>query len=108
MVEIDASSIRDEASFHRAFKDAFRFPDFYGNNLNAWIDCMSYLDNPTAGMSSVHVERGQTLCVLVSNASGFKLRCPELFLAMHECAAFVNWHCVQAGDRPLIALAMHD
>ena len=28
------------------------FPGFYDRNMNAWIDCMSYIDELGAGMNS--------------------------------------------------------
>jgi hypothetical protein len=55
LVRIDATSIRDWNSFHAVFKQAMGFPDFYGANMDAWIDCMSYLDDPAAGMTAQHV-----------------------------------------------------
>jgi len=33
-------------------------PGFYRRNMNAWNDCMTYLDDPDSGMSSVTVEKG--------------------------------------------------
>ena len=44
MVKIDCSLIKDWESFHQCFREGFGFPAFYGNNMNAWIDCMSSLD----------------------------------------------------------------
>jgi len=107
MIRIDANSITDSDSFHSVFASAFGFPSFYGRNMNAWIDCMSYLDDLEAEMSSVHVTSGQVLPLVIENAHAFKVRCPELFSALIECAAFVNWRCIQAGRAPLLALALH-
>lgn len=61
LVRIDAALINDEESFHTVFSDALGFPHFYGCNMNAWIDCMAYLDDPAAAMSSIHIAPGQTL-----------------------------------------------
>jgi RNAse (barnase) inhibitor barstar len=36
-VKINTKQITDWASFHQVCKEAFGFPDFYGNNMNAWI-----------------------------------------------------------------------
>jgi RNAse (barnase) inhibitor barstar len=111
MVRIDATRIVDWPSFHAVFAEAFGFPDFYGNNMNAWIDCLSYLDDPVAGMTSVHIGKGQVLALVVEHAADFKLRCPEQFSALVECAAFVNWRVMEQEGQfigvPLLALAMH-
>lgn len=42
-VRLNTNQITDWASFHLVCKEAFGFPEFYGANMNAWIDCMSYL-----------------------------------------------------------------
>jgi len=82
MVRIDASLILDWGSFHDVFAEAFGFPSFYGRNMDAWIDCLTYLDDPKAGMTSVHVSKGEILTLLVDGASGLKKRCPEQFSAL--------------------------
>jgi len=40
-VRVDATHIRDWDNFHDVFADAFGFPDFYGRNMDAWVDCMT-------------------------------------------------------------------
>ncbi|KQR07962.1 barstar family protein [Xanthomonas arboricola] len=107
MLRIDANSIVDSESFHSVFASAFGFPAFYGNNMDAWIDCLSYLDDPSAEMTTIHVQSGQALSLVVDNSAGFKARCPELFTAFLECAAFVNWGCIETGDAPVLAVALH-
>lgn len=104
-VTVDGAAILDESSFHKVFSDAMGFPGFYGNNLNAWIDCMSYLDDPQSDMSTFHVESGETLIIVVTNAAQFKMNCPDLWLAFLECVAFVNWRCLEQGDRAILAVS---
>ena len=105
MVRIDASGIRDWESFHDVFAKAFGFPDFYGHNMDAWIDCLSSLDEPSAGMTSVHVARGATLTLVVEGAESFKSCCPEQFQVLLECTGFVNWRLADNGEPVLLALA---
>ncbi|MGH8438001.1 MAG: hypothetical protein ACRERW_02885 [Pseudomonas sp.] len=62
------------------------------------------LDDLRAEMSSIHIQRGQTLSLVIDNVQSFKHRCPEQFEALVECAAFVNWRVVTGGT-PLLALA---
>jgi RNAse (barnase) inhibitor barstar len=54
-VQIAGSKITDWDSFHDLFAEVFGFPGFYGRNMNAWNDCMTYLAVPEEGMTSVHV-----------------------------------------------------
>ena len=106
-MRIDANEIVDAESFHSVFAAALGFPAFYGRNMDAWIDCLSYLDDPNAGMTSIHVQPGQILSLVIDHAADFKARCPELFVALIECAAFVNWRCVETGNAPVLAVAFN-
>lgn len=105
MIQIDGDSITDWDSFHSVFAKAFGFPEFYGRNMNAWIDCMTYLDDPKAGMSTVHVKSGEVLVLQINNAAGLKKRCPEEFEAIVECSAFVNWRRTETGEPGVLALS---
>jgi RNAse (barnase) inhibitor barstar len=105
IVRIDAAKITDADSFHSEFATAFGFPAYYGRNLDAWVDCLTCLDDPTAGMTKVNVLPGQILTLVLENADGFKGRCPDLFTAFLECSAFVNWRRVEVGQAPVLALA---
>lgn len=107
MVRIDANLIVDHGTFHRVFAEAFGFPAYYGHNMNAWIDCLGYLDVPSGGMCSVQVTPGQTLALVIDDASSFRERCPAVFEAFVECLAVVNWRRVEDNRPPLITLAMH-
>lgn len=104
MVRINADKITDFQTFHTVFAEAFGFPDFYGKNMNAWIDCLTYLDEPDAEMSTVHVLSGQSLTLVIDNAKSFKERCPDIFMALVECSAFVNWRRIEVGNSSVLAL----
>jgi hypothetical protein len=84
------------------------FPEFYGRNMNAWVDCMTCLDDPGSGMSKVHAAKGSVLTLLLGHAKELRSRCPELFQAIEECAAFVNWRRIEQGHSAVMALAYYD
>ncbi len=104
-VSIDCNNIMDWGSFHDEFARVFGFPDFYGRNMNAWIDCMTYLDDAEAGMSAVTCLLGSVVTLELENVKGFKDRCPEQYAAIVECSAFVNWRRLEVGETVLIALS---
>jgi RNAse (barnase) inhibitor barstar len=106
-VQIDGSKIRDWESFHDLFSDVFGFPGFYGRNMDAWNDCMTYLAEPEQGMTSVHVLPGDVVVLCISNAGDLKTRCPEVFTALIECSAFVNWRRIEKGEPAVIALSFY-
>ncbi len=107
IVRIDASRIVDWSSFHEVFAETMGFPQFYGRNMNAWIDCLTYLDEPEAGMTNIHAPCGGVVTLLIDNAEDFRARCPDQHAALVECAAFVNWRRIERGEPSVLALAFH-
>jgi len=107
-VKINASLIKDWNTFHDVFADALGFPEFYGRNMDAWIDCMSYLDDPESGMSSVTCDKGDFVVLELENVKEFKQRCPEQYDALVECSASVNWRNLEAGEPPLLMLSFDE
>jgi hypothetical protein len=106
-IEIDGSKITDWKSFHDCFSATLGFPGFYGRNMDAWNDCMTSLDKPDDALSSVHVAPGDLLVLCIAEAPGLKKRCPEIFDALVECAAFVNYRRIERGDEAVVALSFY-
>jgi hypothetical protein len=106
-VQIDGGKITDWASFHQHFSESLGFPGFYGRNMDAWNDCMTYVDDSEAGMTSVHVAPGDVLVLCVSGAGDFKKRCPEIYDALLECSAFVNYRRIEKGEQAVLALSFY-
>ena len=86
----------------------FEFPAFYGRNMNAWIDCMTYLDVPEDQLTGIHCEQGKVLTIELANVKQFRSRCPEQYSALIECAAFVNWRRIEEGQPSVLALSFHE
>jgi hypothetical protein len=106
-VQIDSSKITDWDSCHDHFGATLGFPGFYGRNMNAWIDCMTCLDDPEASMTSVHVPPGDVVVLCVAAVSDFKKRCPEIYDALIECSAFVNWRRIEKGEPAVLSLSFY-
>ena len=104
-VNIDADKIQDWETFHDVFAKELGFPDFYGRNMDAWIDCLTYLDEDD-GMRNISVSPGEMLTLVVCNSMPFKERCPEQYAALVECADFVNYRRIEAGDKAVLKLAL--
>lgn len=102
---VDCSKIRDWSSLHDVFAAAFGFPAFYGRNMDAWIDCMTSLDNPEDGMTSIHSAKGQVLTLELENVRPFRKQHSELYLAIIESTAFVNWRRLEVGEPSVLVLS---
>jgi RNAse (barnase) inhibitor barstar len=96
------SEIIDWDTFHETFARTLGFPSFYGRNMDAWIDCLTYEDD---GLTAFPVPPGQVLTLELVDCRDFRARCPEIYAALVDCAAFVNWRRIEVGDRPILALS---
>jgi hypothetical protein len=107
IVALETTRITDWATFHDVFAEQFGFPDFYGRNMNAWIDCMGYLSSPQAGMSTIHTMGDGPVVLQLEDVDDFATRCPEQYAAIIECSAFVNWRLVRDGHQPVLAISFY-
>ena len=90
-VSIELEKIVDWPSFHQEFQAKMGFPDFYGANLYAWMDCMSDLSRPgLTAMTNVLVPIGEPLALELKNLETWKTQYPELFQGFLEAVGFVN------------------
>jgi RNAse (barnase) inhibitor barstar len=107
-VSIPASAITDEKSLHREFATAMGFPVFYGGNWDAWIDCMSSLTSPEAGMTAFHLSCDEQLRIDVVGGTSLQTRCPEVVATLVACAQAVNERFETHGETARITLRLLD
>jgi len=90
-IDLPFGIFRSAEAFHAAFAEIMGFPAFYGRNWDAWIDCMSYLDDPDAGMSRVQVAPGEQIEFVVGGYEySSELDESDVFRNFCVCAGFVN------------------
>ncbi len=107
VVKLDTRRITDWNTFHDVFAETFGFPAFYGRNMNAWIDCMTSIDDPPAGMTKVHAQPDSVVALELEHVNEFAHRCPEQYAAVIECSAFVNWRKMEVGESAVLALSFY-
>ena len=105
-VRLQTKAIADWEGFHSASAEALGFPSFYGRNMDAWIDCMTYWDDAGAGMTTVTLAPGELFSLEVADSADFQRRLPEVFQTFIECAALVNLRRVEQRERPVLALVL--
>ncbi len=105
-IRLQTKGITDWDSFHSVCAETLGFPGFYGRNIDAWIDCMTYLDDANAVVTAATVAPGELFHLEVADSMDFQKRLPEIFQAFIESAAFVNWRRVSQGERPVLALVL--
>jgi RNAse (barnase) inhibitor barstar len=104
IVRIDARRIHDSDTLHSVFAESLGFPAFYGRNMNAWIDCMSYLDNPDAGMTTVHGTASDPVVLHIEHINSLA---NELYTEIVDCAAFVNWRRLENSEPAILCLSFY-
>ena len=105
VVRIPTARITDWDSFHRVFAEIMGFPDFYGRNMSAWIDCMTSLDSPGDGMTKIHCAPPDVVVLHLKDAKTFREKHRELYDAVVEGSAFVNHRRIEAGEPAVLALS---
>jgi Barstar (barnase inhibitor) len=102
-VVLPTDQIRNEKTFHAVCQRVFGFPDFYGHNMDAWIDCLSCLDDPGAEMSSLTLAPGELLIIVVPGSAELK---DEIFNALIDGTIAVNSRFVARGKPPMLGLVL--
>jgi RNAse (barnase) inhibitor barstar len=72
-LELDFSGISTIREIHLYLKEIFGFPDFYGKNIHALIDCLSSLRSPEDGMVSINIEKNQFLLLRIRNVPDLEI-----------------------------------
>ena len=107
IVRLNSEAIVDKRSFHQIFSDLMGFPDFYGANMDAWIDCMSDISSPEypgGGMTRLTLTRNEILVIEIPETAAFWKRVPGVVEDLIICTAFVNQRYIQQAGVPVIAL----
>jgi hypothetical protein len=108
VIPIPTDEITDWESFHTVFQIVFGFPDFYGRNMDAWIDCMSCLDDAEANMTKVCIDRGDLIVLKIDGVESFRRRCTEQYETLIACISSVNRRSQEIGEQPFLALLLSD
>ena len=106
IVQIDGWKINDWTSFHSTCREVFGFPSFYGMNLNAFIDCLSYIDEDD-GMSNIILKPDEHLTIELLESKDFQLRVPEVFDGLIDSIQAINQRFIDDGKQERISLALH-
>jgi len=108
IVKIPTEEIHDWESFHSVFSRLLGFPDFYGRTMNAWIDCMTSVDEPEDGLSTIHGTKEAGLCLDLGDCTDFAKRCPTQYEAILDSTALVNYRRMEVGEEPVISLSFRN
>lgn len=100
-LNIDFENINSVNEFHIRMKMLFGFPDFYGKNFNAFIDCLSSLRLPEDGMTSIHIKNDECILLDIFNINSLPDDLlHDFLLSIQE----INRRCIIFGEEASILL----
>lgn len=104
-VRLDGAVLTTWDAFHTESQKAFGFPDFYGRNMSAWIDCLSYLRDED-GMSKFRLKPNETLTIDVAHSEQLRQQAPEIMEELEFCVGAINERYDDYGEKPALILRL--
>lgn len=104
-VHLNGETITGWDAFHDACQAAFGFPEFYGRNMNAWVDCLSYLRDEE-GMTKFLLKPDETLQIIVANAEILRKHAPDILEDVAFCIEAINERYDDYGEKPALELIL--
>lgn len=100
-INIDFKNVKTLKDMHYMLKEIFGFPDFYGYNVNALIDCLGDLRYPDYGMSKITLRENEILYIFIYNFPFHNdIICNNFLVAISN----VNQKNIINGENPSISL----
>jgi RNAse (barnase) inhibitor barstar len=103
--ELNGAAIKDFNDFHAECKAAMGFPDSYGNTMDAWVDCLSYLRDED-GMSKFRLKPNEVLEIVIKDAEAMKAAVPDIVEEITYCVAGINERYEDYGEKPALKLTL--
>ncbi|WP_219602506.1 barstar family protein [Mycobacteroides sp. LB1] len=105
-ISIDLTDTRTTGQLHELLKETFGFPDFYGRNFAALIDCWSSLRYPDDGMSAFTLDSpADCLHLHVTNLAS---RPEDVIRLLISAVEFVNQRALWNAQKPVIDLVLSE
>ncbi|MAX78690.1 MAG: barnase inhibitor [Crocinitomicaceae bacterium] len=92
-ITIRSQNITDWDSLHTVFAEAFNFPEYYGRNMDAWIDCIDEFTD-------------ETTVINMGDCRELRKKAPEIITAILECSAFINYRRLNTGSSTFLIVSI--
>lgn len=100
--ELNGAAIKDTQTFHAECKAVMGFPDTYGNSMDAWVDCLSYLRDEDS-MSKFRLKPNELLEIVIKDAAAMQ---PDILEEVSYCVAGLNERYEDYGEKPALKLTL--
>ncbi|MES2259904.1 MAG: barstar family protein [Pseudomonadota bacterium] len=103
--ELNGAAITDFSSFHAECRAAFGFPDTYGDTMDAWVDCLSYLRDED-GMTKFRLKPNEVLDIVIKDTVAMQKQVPDILEELTFCVAGINERYEDYGEKPALKLVL--
>ena len=93
---------------HDHFSVLFGFPAWYGRNKDAWIDCMTFLDQKDENRASYNLAPESLILIEIFDVSDLDPAHYEVFRSLVDCASSVNYRRIELGLKPFLLLSYYN
>jgi RNAse (barnase) inhibitor barstar len=100
---LSGTEICEWGSFHDACARELGFPPLYGRNMNAFIDCLSYLDQNDK-MSRFALVPGEVLELRLNDSNQLQNIAPDVLRALVDSVGSMNQRYPERGKPLLVTL----
>jgi hypothetical protein len=90
IIELDFSKIKDVEHLYEVLAEKIGFPDSYGKNADAVIDCLFGLRYPEEGMTKISLDTTEKIIIQTKNITSAQQKTRETLIFIIE---FVNYKC---------------
>lgn len=90
IIELDFSKIKDVEHLYEVLAEKIGFPDSYGKNADAVIDCLFGLRYPEEGMTKISLDTTEKIIIQTKNITSAQQKTRETLMFIIE---FVNYKC---------------
>ncbi|MGO4378979.1 barstar family protein [Pseudoduganella sp. RAF53_2] len=99
---LNGAAIAGADAFHAASREAFGFPEFYANTIDAWVDCLSYLRDEE-NMTKFRLKPNEVLEIVITDAAKVPA---ELIEEVTYCVGGINERYEDYGEKPALKLTL--
>jgi len=99
---LNGAAIASADAFHAASREAFGFPEFYANTIDAWVDCLSYLRDEE-NMTKFRLKPNEVLEIVITDAAKVPA---ELIEEVTYCVGGINERYEDYGEKPALKLTL--
>ena len=100
-VVLDGKQLVTWDGFHTECADGLGFPEFYGRNRDAWIDCVSDIGG---GLMRAELQAEAEFLIVIESSAAWAAAAPEIVIEFVQLLEAVHMRLREAGSMKQIGV----